>query len=159
MLYRNKIFSTVAIILFIVAVGASFIMISKNNGGNQSIAIKTDKETIIKRFPNIGNFQKCYWKADTISKGLSVLVPGPSGYWMKGFIEVDKEQIKSFIDKYIMVESDSAPQLDFVPEDFDIKESRWYYSDNFNEYIKPPGFLGEVYIDGVNQVIYFDVRK
>lgn len=154
---KNKIIILIAVVCIISLIVGG--MNNLNKASKHNVTIKTDKTAIINRFPKLGDFQKCYWKADVIGKEGNDRVPGPSAYWMKGFVEIDKEKINTFIEKYHMEEISLAPQLDFMPENYDIKRARWFYSDEFNEYIKPPSFFGKFYIDSINQIIYFDVRK
>jgi hypothetical protein len=143
----------------IVTGGAFFITSINNKDAKETSTIKTDKQAITSRFPQIGDVKGCYWKADVIGKEGNDRVPGPSAYWMKGFIELDKEKINSFIENYNMKQVTENLKFDFYPENYDLKSSNWFYSDEFNNYIKPPSFFGKFYIDNTNQLLYFDVRK
>lgn len=158
----NRVYKMIFIVVVAIAVFVGGILLTINNlrnDVNKSIIVKTDKEAIISRFPNIGEIKNCYWKADLISKNGNDRVPGPSLYWMKGFVELDKDKISDFIEKYNMKELSLAPNLEFLPENFDLSTSRWFYSDMFNKYIIPPNFYGNFYVDNVNQVVYFEVTK
>jgi hypothetical protein len=144
-------FCTIILVVFILFFISSFIKDNK-----QEEAIKTDKEAIINRFPNIGDIKKCYWKSGLMGSG-GRWVPGPSDYWVKGFIEIDADKVKYFIEKYDMKVLNEKIQLAFVPENYDNTISKWFHSKEFNDFIKEPRFLGNFYIDSVNNMIYFEV--
>lgn len=158
----NKKRKVLIIILFsiITLVGGVLFMVNNmNKGVKQEVTIRTDKEAIQNRFPNIGEINQCYWKADVFGKEGNKRVTGPSAYWMKGFIEIDSDKIDHFIEKYSMKEVNEDLHFDFLPKNFDKKSSKWFFSNDFNDYIKPPSFFGKFYINSGNKVIYFDVRK
>ena len=156
---RKKVFFAIIIVCIIILVGGIFMVYNNNKDTEKEAPIRTDIEPIINRFPNLGNFEKCYWKADIVGNEKSKKVPGPTGYWMKGFIELDEDNMNTFIDKYNMEEINVELKPEFTPDNFDISTSFWLYSDEFNDYIKSPGFLGKFYIDNTNQYIYFEVWK
>lgn len=153
---RNKVLYTV-IILTVIVVAISFIVINLTNSTNKSVKIRTDKKAITSRFPNIGEFEKCYWKGDVLGKNVNRGVPGPTSYWMSGFVEIDKNKLTTFIEKYKMQQLSESPKLKFKPKNYDESISKWYYSDMFNDYIISPGFTGKFYIDTENSIIYFNV--
>ncbi|HHV28427.1 MAG TPA: hypothetical protein GXX73_02270 [Clostridium sp.] len=149
----------VVLIIFcasVLVVSMVFFIGSLNKDNKQEEAIRSDKEAIINRFPNVGDFEKCYWKGGVMGSG-SRWVPGPSDYWMKGFIEIDADKVKYFIEKYDMKVLDENLELAFVPEDYNNTISKWFYSEEFNGFIKEPRFLGNFYIDSENNMIYFEV--
>jgi hypothetical protein len=156
---KRKVFIITLISVTILFGGVIIMVNNSSKDVKQDLTIKNDKEPIINRFPNIGEFKNCYWMADTIGKHDNKRIPGPSGYWIKGFIEVDYEKLTTFIEKYNMKKVENSPQIDFTPENYDKKKSFWLFSDDFNNYIKPPSFFGKFYIDSANKLIYFDVKK
>ena len=159
MVNKRKVLLILLFALIIIIGGVILLVNNMAKDTKQEVTIKTDKEVISSRFPNVGEFIKCYWKADVIGKKNNGRVPGPSAYWMKGFIEIDGEKINSYIERYNMKRIDENIQFDFYPENFDIKTAKWFFSNEFNDFIKPPSFFGKFYIDSINKVIYFDVRK
>jgi len=61
---RNiKIFMLILFSIIILAGAAIFAVGSLSKDNKQQEVIRTDKEPIINRFPNIGDFEKCYWKS------------------------------------------------------------------------------------------------
>ncbi|ABN54426.1 MAG TPA: hypothetical protein DEF39_13945 [Hungateiclostridium thermocellum] len=154
---RNiKIFMLILFSVIILAGAAIFAVGSLSKDNKQQEVIRTDKEPIINRFPNIGDFEKCYWKSGVMGVG-SRWVPGPSDYWMNGFIEIDAGKAEYLIEKYNMKPLNEDLQLAFIPENYNSTISKWFYSEEFNDFIKPPGVLGNFYVDGVNNMIYFEV--
>lgn len=143
-------------LVIIVAVGI-LIAYTFTEHKENDMEIKTNKQAILSSFPNLGDFKKCYWKEDVMGQNVNDRVPGPSTYWLKCFVEVDIDKINIYINKYKMKEIDNGVELDFLPKNFDAKASQWFFSSEFNDFIKKPYFFGEVYIDRGNCVIYFDV--
>jgi hypothetical protein len=123
---------------------------------NKKEEIKTDKESITSRFPNIGEIQNCYWQGYLIGNN-NDRVPGPSSYCMNGFVKVNDEVLTSYVETYNMKETLISKEPDFTPPDFNKNLSKWFFSDEFNKYMKPLKFSGEFYIDLQNKYIYFSV--
>ena len=153
---NRKVFLLILFSIIVLAAGIAFAVSSLSKDYRQEEVIRSDKDPITNRFPNIGDFEKCYWKGGIMGSG-SRWVPGPSDYWMKGFIEIDADKVKYFIEKYDMKELDENLQLSFVPENYNNTISKWFYSKEFNDFIKPSSILGNFYIDSVNNMIYFEV--
>lgn len=158
MIKRNKVILSITIFIIAIITGGLMTYNSVSNRAKNGDVIKTDRESIIKRFPKLVDFQKCYWKADVIGNA-NDRVPGPTGYWMKGFVEVNKEKINSWVEEYKMKEVGHISQIDFLPPNTNIKDFKWLYSDEFNEFIKPPSFFGKFYADKESGFIYFSVEK
>lgn len=134
-----------------------FSMIGKDN----STIVKTengyrvDKEPIKNRFPKLGQFEKCYWKADTVGEsGI-----GPSAYWMKGFVLLNSKDFDAFKAKYKWsnVENGWTPSLD--ANILKIQSFKWSYSREFDNYIKSSSYVGKFYLDFQNGIVFFDVQK
>jgi hypothetical protein len=128
-----------------------------------SLEFRTDIEPIDKIFPNLGEITECYWKADSFGSQIrgSNLLPGPTDYWMKGFLIINENNLNEFKDKYYwtLVEEDKKPDLEteFLETGLlDINSFEWYYSEEFNNYVKQPGYHGGFYVDFDNGIIYFD---
>lgn len=155
---KRKLFLIMVVLFCIVILVVSilFFISSFSKDNKQEEAIRTDKEAIINRFPNIGDFEKCYWKSGVMGSG-GRWIPGPSDYWMKGFIEIDAVKVKYYIEKYDMKVLDENLQISFIPENYDNTISKWFYSKEFNDFKKPPSILGNFYIDSANNMIYFEV--
>jgi hypothetical protein len=79
-----------------------------------SVQLSTEIEPILSSFPNIGNIEKCIWQANLIGSDTRGSVPGPSSYWMKGYVFLKKADIDKYKNQYkwLAVESDWKPSLD-----------------------------------------------
>jgi hypothetical protein len=148
------------LVFLIAAVGCDIDRMPSDNDVNEYDAeFKTEKNPISDRFPKLGEFEKCYWKADIIGKKSSKLTPGPTPYWMKGYIFLDRQEFEAFKNNYkwTSVDDNWKPELD--AEILGVKPANWSYSEEFNSFIKPPSFFGEFYLDIEKGIIYFDVVK
>jgi hypothetical protein len=133
-------------------------MSKESDKSQTSSGYRIDKEPIKNRFPKLGKFEKCYWKADIIGDKSS-RVPGPTPYWMKGFVFISKESLEDFEKNFSWtpVKENWKPSLG--TDILAIDTFEWLISDGFNEFIKPPSFFGNFYLDKVNGIIYFDIAK
>lgn len=124
------------------------------NGG-----YRTDKQPIIDRFPLLGNFEKCYWKAEIITKNSRFSSPSPTSYRIKGFVILNAKDHETFKQKFVWesMEKGWKPSLD--TDILKINSLVWSYSSDFNQFIKEPSFYGSFYIELDQGVIYFDVEK
>ncbi|OPX44460.1 hypothetical protein CLHUN_17590 [Ruminiclostridium hungatei] len=123
--------------------------------GKTENGYRVDKDPITSRFPNVGQFDKCYWKADTIGKS----GVGPSSYWMKGFVVLKREDFEAFKTQYkwLDVESGWKPSLD--TSILNIQSFKWSFSTEFDNYIKSASYVGKFYLDLENGIVFFDVQK
>lgn len=152
---KKKVVIVIVIILALIGLsGKIFYDYKKDN--KPSVIIRTEKEQIASRFPNLGEFQSCYWEGDSYNSE-NDRIPGPSSYWIKCFVKVDDALINDYIKKYDMKETATSIHLEFTPPDFNSTEISWLYSDSFNAYLKPQTFSGKFYIDIKNKYIYFEV--
>lgn len=116
---------------------------------------RTDSEAITNRFPSLENIVKCYWKADIIGRANF----GPTSYWMKGFIEPDRDEVANIRTRYEWI----SASLEFVngisPTITGCYEFDWKYSKEFSDDIKGASFIGEFYYDSKNGLLYFDLES
>ncbi|GEM_PF-559944 len=120
---------------------------------------RTDIEPISKTFPNLGEVLECYWKADFFGGEASFRVPGPNPYWIQGFAKISEDDINKFKEEYdwTLVEEGKKPDLETEILNLDEEDFEWYYSEEFNKYVKPAKYSGVFYIDFKNNIIYFYV--
>ncbi len=124
--------------------------------GNKT-EFRKDKQPLSDRFPMFGNFEECYWQAGTIGQNSRISVPGPTSYWMKGFIVLNKNDFEKLKNEYQWkaIEADWNPE--FETDMLQFKSFRWYKSDIFDT--KASSLIGHYYLDFDNGVIFFDVEK
>ncbi|NJD04664.1 MAG: hypothetical protein FIA99_19165 [Ruminiclostridium sp.] len=164
-LIRHKSSKYISVILAVLIIGIAGYVIyglfSDNNStiGQSENGYRVDKEPIINRFPKLGNFEKCYWKADTIGKNSRLSAPAPSSYWMKGFVILNSKELDTFKSQYkwLDVENSWKPSLD--ADILKVQSLKWSYSEDFNNYIKSSSYVGKFYLDVENGIVFFDVQK
>lgn len=154
-----KLYVIVALIIVIVV---TFEVISNSNSNikTNSNEFKDDIKAITDRFPNLGNIEKCYWKADIIGENSRDSMPSPSSYWMKGFVVLNSNNAKTFKEIYDWTSLDNIWKPELDTKILDLKEtSKWFYSEGFNSYIKSANYVGKFYMNFNNNLIYFEVER
>jgi hypothetical protein len=70
------------IVALIIVIAVTIAVISNNNSNikTNSNEFKDDIKAITNKFPNLGNIEKCYWKADIIGENSRNSSPAPSSY-------------------------------------------------------------------------------
>lgn len=117
--------------------------------------IRTEKEPIIKRFVQLNDVKNSYWKGGIYGKSNF----GPSSYWMKGFIELNKEDSTRFIDQYNWKDVPSSWSPSFIVEQINLSNSKWVSSKEFDRFFIPAGFVGSIYFEKKIGIIYFEIEK
>lgn len=116
---------------------------------------RTDTKPITSRFPKLGQFEQAYWQGDII--GRSDI--GPTSYWMKGYVVLNKDNFEDLKKKYQWqnVDSNWKPSLDSSKLGKDSFE--WAYSEEFNNDVKSDDFIGKFYLDLKQGTVFFDVER
>lgn len=144
-------------------IGASVGLIQYNSNfrgtDNNDDKWRTDKKPIMDRFPNIGNFDNCYWKANTSAENTRLSTPGPTSYWMKGFIILNEKDFDNFKIQYKWNDTSVNWQPLLDTSILQMKSFKWKYSEEFNSKIKSSSYVGQFYLDFENGIIYFDIQK
>lgn len=79
---------------------------------------------------------------------------GPSSYMMSGFMEISSEEAKQIENQFVFESRD----IDFAdgihPEDTGFSDFNWGYSTDFKKFIIAGTWIGDVYYDTTNKLIY-----
>lgn len=116
---------------------------------------RTDIEVLAKWFPNLEGMEHAIWEVDDLSSNSS-RVPGPSAFWARGFIYLQKETAEKYKSDYEWEERDIKLECDTI-DITTFNNTTWYYSKAFEDEMKPASYLGNFYFNG--EVIWFDVTK
>ncbi|MEW4370072.1 hypothetical protein [Paenibacillus kandeliae] len=81
---------------------------------------------------------------------------GPSSYSLKGYVYLDKDVAKRFVEIYNWNKVDISPSIQL---DNNETNRTWVFSKEFNEYIKSSDYVGDFYFDINNRLIYFEVER
>lgn len=131
---------------------------SNMNGVNSQKKIRTDIDSILNMFPNIGEIRACKWEVEQLGSSENMNIPGPSNYIIRGIIELADEQLKAYSEDYQWEETDVVFKTLYIDKD-SLKASTWLYSEPFEEIIKPMYLIGHIYLCKEKQILYFEVCK
>lgn len=120
---------------------------------------RTDKEPILNRFPKIGDFKKCYWKADIVNKNNRITIPAPTSYWMKGFIYLNETSIDKLKTQYNWYQTDKDWKPSYDEPMLKSNTLEWYFSEEYNNYILPSNYFGKIYLNFDNNLLFFEVEE
>lgn len=123
--------------------------------GETENGYRVDKSPIGERLPKLGTFDRCYWKADIIGKpGI-----GPTPYWMKGFVVLNNKEFMAFKEQYNWSETGKGWKPSLNTDILKMQSFDWSYSKAFEDYLISTRFVGKVYFDLKNGVVFFEIYK
>ena len=105
------------------------------------IEYRTDREPIDDRLPDLPQFSKCFWKADTIGRTDF----GPTNYWMSGFIVLEQEAVEELLRTYVWGAGTPEFLKGIDPEITDKNGFEWKKSNDFASDIFRNRFAGNRY--------------
>lgn len=144
----------IIVIVVAVIVGVKYI----GNSGEQNLTnmeYRNDEQPIQDRFPTIPEFQTCYWKASTTGRTDF----GPTNYWMKGFVILEKLAFIKMLDEYSWESADIKFPKGMNPKITNFNEFNWCYNKDFESQVKTASFVGNFYFDTNNGILYFTVEN
>jgi len=146
--------------LIIIAVALLVVFIIRHNSSldqrdASEIEYRTDMQPITDRFPSLPAFKSCHWKANTIGRTDF----GPTNYWMNGFIVLENESFLKLLSDYIWKPVSVKFPRGIEPEITTLREFNWCYNEEFETLFKSQSFIGDVYLDTLNGVLYFSVEN
>ena len=150
------IFISVVVILAIICIFAISRIDTKDNTRKDATIVeyKIDKQPIIDRFPSLPEFKDCYWKADNIGKTDF----GPSNYWMRGFVVLEPSSFDQLKWNHTWVQKDIIFPNGIDPTITKAKDFNWCNSSDFTSDFLGGSFVGDIYFDTTNGILYFDVE-
>jgi hypothetical protein len=107
-LFRSRL-ALGALCVLIVSV-AIFFLASGNQNSPKTVSPtvpRTDQAPLKKRFPFLGNFERCSWITGVAYDGSRGLVPGPSEYFIQAYVMLDPKQTEELLNQYTWTESKS----------------------------------------------------
>jgi hypothetical protein len=112
---------------------------------------RTDIDPIKRRFPKVSGIQRVIWIADAFGSKTF----GKNEYWLKGYIFLsdDGNNELSKIKTWELVE-DWNP--DFLPDEVNVTETKWYHSEEFdNQYKGEIIFIANFHYSSDENMLYF----
>ena len=157
---KYRIQSSILIIIIFILVIVQSISNKPNGDFHYENGYRIDQEPIKSRFPELGNFKSCYWKGGSESNNYRT-VPGPSTYWMKGFVVLDSNTFNKFKNNYDWNNMDKNWEPTVGSEVLKIQSFDWRNSEEFDESIfnSSIDYVGDFYLDFNNGVVYFDIES
>lgn len=120
--------------------------------------VRTDREPIAKRFPQLGDFTEVHWQgvaAGTDTGG----VPGPTDVYIQALVVLHRDDLASAVSHY---EWSPAPggwdtTLSAALRPYAPAGGTWKVSDQFAEDVRTTRYGGPVYLDTTSGTVYLDV--
>ncbi len=160
---KKKIVISIFIIVVAIAIsGCAIYNLFKNNNislGEVENGYRVDIEPIKKRFPNLVDVEKVFWKADTIETPKRGSVPAPTSYWMKGFVVLKDKEVDTIKSKYKWLDMESSWKPSLDTEILKVKSLKWSYSEDFDSFIKSSDYVGNFYFNLSNGILFFDIER
>ena len=149
------------VIVILATITVEFIVKFRNNNNlrQDEQEYRINKDPILNRFPRLDDFKKCYWKAGVISNNEKQKAIGPTPYWIKGFIILYQSSFTNVARNYKWGHVGNSWSPSLSVEILGIKEFDWTYSDDYNNYVKPPNFYGKFFLDQQNGILYFEIER
>ena len=116
---------------------------------------RTDIEILQKWFPNLEGIESAVWEVKELSNSAS-RIPGPSAFWAKGFVRLEKNVAEKYLNEYEWKERSVQFECEYIDATI-LENTKWYYSKEFEESTKPHSYIGNFYFNG--EVIWFDVTR
>lgn len=144
-----------SVVLVVILVSA-FLFIRWCQPQKDTPLLRTDVEPLIVRFGETLGITSCAWKAGVIGdSGI-----GPSSYWMKGFIEVKRENFTNLISQYEIIPTNIHFDNNIITTDvLDYEVYNWGYNSELSKKIIGVGYVGVFYVDIQNCLFYFDLES
>ena len=93
-----------ATVIFAAALG--FWLTSRNSStAVVSPVLRTDKLPLKKRFPFLGEFERCVWVSKVENDRSGGFVPGPSSYSIEAYVVLDPAQTEELLSRYRWTDS------------------------------------------------------
>lgn len=144
---------SICLVALVVAISSQFF--PKKIKDVAGVEYRTDREPIENRFPDLPSFTECYWKADTIGS----ISFGPTNYWMQGFVSLDERGFQEVLSTYEWKPASVAFPKGLDPSITGRNDFCWYSNGDFQTKILKQNFVGSIFLDTTNGIIYFDVEN
>lgn len=120
------------------------------------IEYRTDPEPVIARFPYFSDVEQVYWKASVLGGACF----GPTPYSMTGFIIPRDADVQRIIDTFTLEDPTALQQPDGIdPTVTGCTAFEWHECPELSRALLRNEFVGTVYFDRLNGVVYFDVQN
>lgn len=129
------------------------IISSESKSDQIDIEYNENIDSVATQFPYIEDIQAVYWKEDIVGNGRGI---GPTDYWIKAFVIVDSTYIDKIIADYEWENKSPVFSGEIEPKITKIEKVTWSYNADFSEKVLDVSYIGEVYIDLNNHLIYIN---
>lgn len=137
-----------------------FVITACNNNvatNNESSEYSENVESIEHYFNELHTINKVYFKSTSLNDDSRV--PGPSTFTITGFICISAEEVNTFLEQFDLAVTEVEFPNDVSPDVTGYDTFKWHTSYEFTRYLLKGNFVGSVYIDTENCVIYVDVQS
>ena len=113
-------------------------------------------ESISHYFHELKTIERVYFKS--LQKGSSGLV-GPSTFSIAGFVFISEDEKNTLIDTYEFVEAMPEFPEGISTDITQLTDFRWATSKEFTRFVLKGNFIGDIFLDTNNGIIYLNVEN
>lgn len=121
-------------------------------------AVRTDREPIAKRFPQLGDFVEVHWQGSAAGVDTGG-VPGPTDVHIQALVVLRPETLSAAVARYQWKPAPSGWDNAVSPQLLPYRPSggTWQGSDDFAHDVRTNRYGGAVYLDAVSGTVFLDV--
>ena len=117
----------------------------------------TDASGAAERFKRIDGIESAFLKSIATDQNTSTV--GPNTCRTAGFLVISKKTCEDYFNQYDFVPESPAFPEGIGTDVLDVKDFAWYRSGEFERMILGGSYIGEVYLDITNSIVYLDVSN
>lgn len=111
-------------------------------------------ESITHYFTELQTVEHVYFKSESVGSNGRI---GPSSFSIVGFIVISEDEKNSICESFDFVADEPDFPDGISPDITERSEFSWHSSYNFSRKLLKGNFVGKVYLDFLNSIIYIDV--
>jgi hypothetical protein len=121
-------------------------------------AVRTDREPIAKRFPQLGDFIEVHWQGSAAGADPGG-VPGPTDVHIQALAVLRPNVLASAASRYDWKPAPAGWDAPLSPElrRFAPAAGAWHVSEQFAQDVRTTRYSGAVYLDTTGGTVYLDV--
>jgi len=127
----------------------------KDDETPKDLEYRTERDAFVNNLQNLPDFTECYWKAAATGNTRF----GPTNYWIRGFVCLDENTFQKIIGEYDWIPVSVSFPDGISPSITGRNDFDWSGSKAYETTILQQNFVGNIYLDTTNGILYLDVEN